>query len=79
MTGSTFILGKGAVMQTVVNPGKPILVTADGAVIDKDFKDVDAALQEARRLARKNDDDIYLYVPNKRVGPSEPKVEEVTL
>jgi len=74
-----FQLGKPQGGSMVTNAGKPILVTADGEVIDKEFKDVDAALKEAKRLARKNEDDVYVYVATKRVGPTEPKVEEVAL
>lgn len=74
-------LGKAATQEDsmIQQPGQPILVTGDGQVIDREFKDETAAVQHARRLARKSDDDVYVYVASKRLSPSEPKVEEEAL
>lgn len=62
-----------------IKAGKPILVNGDGTVLGGDFKDVEDAVNEAKRLARKNDDEVFVYVATKRVGPTEPKVEAVDL
>lgn len=76
---SSFKLGKPQGGR-VAKPGKPILVDGDGQVLDIECKDFDDAVAQAKRLARKREDDIYVYVASKRVGPSEPAVavEDVT-
>ena len=76
---TAFHLGKHQQGDTVKKPGQPILIDGEGNLIDKDFETPEAAVAEARRLARKTEDDVYVYVASKRVGPSEPKVEEVDL
>ena len=75
-----FKLGKqSALGGAVKKPGQPILVDGEGNVIDRDFESLEQATAEAKRLARKNEDDVYVYVAKTRVGPSEPKVEEEEL
>ncbi len=75
-----FKLGKQSQLGGAVKkPGQPILVDGEGNVIDKDFDDVNQAEAEAKRLARKNEDDVYVYVAKTRFGPSEPKVEQEDL
>lgn len=81
LTGGPFVLGKDHINYGgwhVQEPGKPLLVDAEGRVLGT-FETVEKALAEAKRIARKNDDDIYLYVAKTRIGPTEPKVEEVAL
>jgi hypothetical protein len=64
---------------SMAKPGKPMVVMGDGRVLNQEFKDLDEATDEAKRLARKEDDEVYVYVPKVRFQPSEPKVEEVPL
>lgn len=62
-----------------MKPGKPILMDGQGNVIYTELDDLDAAKREAKRLARVNNDEVYVYTTVTKFQPSEPKVEEVAV
>lgn len=57
-----------------VKPGKPILISGDGHVIEGDFKDLDEATQAAQRHARKSEDEVWIYAPVKKATVNDPAV-----
>lgn len=71
---STFTLGKPKGESHMLKPGKPIIMDGDGRIAEKECKDLEDAVREAKRLARKIDDDVYVYVAVKIVSPNEPTV-----
>lgn len=69
-----FNLGKQGVI-TMRQAGTPIVMLGNGEILNLDFDDVDAATKEALRRARMTNDEVYVYAPVKRAGPTDPKVE----